>query len=478
MTRVAERLHWRTEQADKAALIVDAADYFAHARAAMLRAERRIMLIGWDFDARLRIGDADAPEPATIGEFILWLADHRPELDIYLLRWDVGAFKSVFRGITPITLLRWMWHKRIHVRLDAVHPTGASHHQKIVVIDDCLAFCGGIDMTIGRWDTRAHRDDDPARTGPGGRPYGPWHDATMALAGPAAAALGELARDRWARSGAAPLAPVKTDNPCWPDDLEPQFEKVAVGIARTFPEYRDLESAIEIEALYLAMIARARRFIYAETQYFASRKIAEAIARRLAEPGGPEIVIINPEQADGWLEQQAMDTARARLFEAIRRIDTHGRFRIFHPFTAGGVPIYVHAKLMVVDDLVLRCGSSNMNNRSLRLDTECDVTIDAEANMGVGAAIAALRNGLIAEHLGVGADEVAARFAETGSLIATIEGLIGPGETLRPYKVPDLNAVEAYLADHEILDPEGPEEMFEPIGRRGLFRRLRRPKSP
>lgn len=469
---------WRTERADRAALVVDAADYFEHARQAMLKAERRIMLIGWDFDARLRIGDSGEAEPATIGEFILWLADHRPDLDIYLLRWDVGAFKSVFRGITPITLLRWMRHKRIHVRLDSAHPPGASHHQKIVVIDDCLAFCGGIDMTVGRWDTRAHRDDDLRRVGPGGKPYDPWHDATMALAGPAAAALGKLARDRWARSGGDTLESVTVGTPCWPAGLEPQFENIPVGISRTSPEYEDFPEVAEIEALYLDLIARARRFIYAETQYFASRRIAEAIARRLAEPDGPEIVIINPEQADGWLEQQAMDTARARLFEAIRRIDTHRRFRIFHPFTAAGTPIYVHAKLMVVDDVVLRCGSSNMNNRSLHLDTECDVTIDAgvSGNGAAGSAIAALRSSLMAEHLGVEPAEVDARFAAAGSLIATIEGLMGSGETLRPYRVPDLGAVEAYLADHEILDPEGPEEMFEPIGRRGLFRRLRRPR--
>ncbi|MDQ8758168.1 phospholipase D-like domain-containing protein [Sphingosinicella sp. LHD-64] len=471
---------WRVEQADRAALIVDAADYFNHARSAMLQAQRRIMLIGWDFDARLRIGDADAAEPATIGEFILWLADRRPDLDIYLLRWDVGAFKSVFRGITPITLLRWMWHKRIHVRLDGAHPTGASHHQKIVVIDDCLAFCGGIDMTVGRWDTRTHRDDDPRRVGPGAKPYDPWHDATMALAGPIAAALGELARDRWVRSGGRELGPVRTTGPCWPEELDPQFEQIPVGIARTSPSYRDFGEVIEIEALYLALIARARRFIYAETQYFASRRIAEAMARRLAEIDGPEIVIINPEQADGWLEQTAMDNARARLFEAVRRVDTQGRFRIFHPFTAAGTPIYVHAKLMVVDDLVLRCGSSNMNNRSLRFDTECDVIIDAEAaGEVVRERIAAIRTDLMAEHLGVDPKEVSARFIETGSLIETIEGLVGAGKTLRPYQVPDLSAVEAYLADHEVLDPEEPDEMFEPIGRRrGLFRRLHRPRLP
>jgi phosphatidylserine/phosphatidylglycerophosphate/cardiolipin synthase-like enzyme len=470
---------WRIERADRAALVVDAADYFTHARRAMVQARRRIMLIGWDFDARIRIGDAaEDGGPETIGAFILWLAKRRPGLEIYLLRWDVGALKSLFRGITPLVALRWKLHKRIHVKLDGAHPFGASHHQKIVVVDDCFAFCGGIDMTAGRWDRRAHRDEDPERVGPKGKPHKPWHDATMALEGPGAAALGDLTRARWARACGGALAPVSGGTDCWPAALKADFEAVDVAIARTLPEFGDHPAAFEIEALFLDLIARARRFLYVETQYFASRRIAEAISRRLREPDGPEIVIVNPEQADGWLEQQAMDTARARLHEALAQIDERGRFRIYIPYTAGGAPIYVHAKIMIVDDVVLRVGSSNMNNRSLRLDTECDVAIDAEADASprAGAAIRALRTGLLAEHLGVPPERVEACFAETGAVIATIERLAGPGRSLRRYQPPDLNAVQLYLADNEVLDPENTDDTFEPVARRpGLFRRLGRP---
>lgn len=445
----------------------------------MIQAKRRIMLIGWDFDARIRIGDPkEDGGPAAIGRFILWLAKRRPGLEIYLLRWDTGALKSLFRGTTPLVALRWKLHKHIRVKLDGAHPFAASHHQKIVVVDDCFAFCGGIDMTVGRWDRRDHLDDDPGRVGPNGKPHGPWHDATMALEGPAAAALGDLARDRWARAGGAQLAPVRGGADCWPDELPTHFEAVEVAIARTLPEYGEHRPAYEIEALFLDLIARARRFLYIETQYFASRLIAEAISRRLCEPNGPEVVIVNPEQADGWLEQQAMDTARARLHEALARLDRHGRFRIYIPYTNSGAPIYVHAKIMIVDDVVLRVGSSNMNNRSQRLDTECDVAIDAEAegDARAGDAIRALRAGLLAEHLGVEPERVEACFSETGSLIATIERLSGPGRSLRRYAPPDLNAVERYLADNEVLDPEDPDDTFEPVARRtGLFRRLRRP---
>ena len=454
---------WRIEQATRATVIIDADDYFRVARRAMVAAKHQILLIGWDFDARIRLSGSEPPDddgPETVGDFISWLIERTPTLDVYLLRWDVGALKSLTRGTTVFTLLNWMRHERIHTKLDGYHPTGGSHHQKIVVIDDCLAFCGGIDMTAGRWDTRAHSDDDRLRILPGGGAYQPWHDATTALQGPVATALGELSRARWERAGGEPIAPPPPSTGCWPDGLPVDFENLPVAIARTVPEMPGDEPVHEIEALYLAAIASAEHFIYAESQYFASRRVAEAIARRLEEPDGPEIVIVNPESADGWLEPLAMDTARAHLIEALRLRDPYRRLRLYLPFTANGVAIYVHAKVLVVDDQLLRVGSSNFNNRSMRLDTECDVAL-AAPDEASAACIARIRDGLIAEHIDCTREAVAAKLAETGSLIATIESLRGPGRTLRDYVVPELSAVEEWLADNEALDPENPEDMFE-----------------
>ena len=367
-----------------------------------------------------------------------------------------------------------MSQPNIHTKLDAVHPPGGSHHQKIVVIDDCFAFCGGIDMTGDRWDTRAHLDHQPRRIRPSGGGYPPWHDATSALQGPIAAKLGELCRDRWMRAGGHPITAIENVTDCWPENLPVQFSNIDIAISRSQPKSDDEEAVIEIEQLYLDQIARARHSIYAESQYFASRKIAEAIARRLDEYDGPEIIVINPESANGWLEPLAMDTARARLYEALRARDVHHRFRMYHPYTTGGAPIYVHAKLLIVDDQILRVGSSNFNNRSLRLDTECDITVDAsrQADADVPIAITAIRDGLIAEHLGCEPREVTNAIAEHHSIIAAIEALRANGR-LRPYRTPNLSDVEKWIADNEVLDPEGPDEMFEPLGNRGLFRRLK-----
>ena len=258
---------WRIEQATAAAVIVDADDYFRHARSAMLKARKRIMLIGWDFDARIKLGTSDEARdaPSRVGDFILWLVDNNPELEVFLLRWDLGAMKTLFRGRTLFTVIKWMRHPRIHTKLDAKHPPAASHHQKIVVIDDCFAFCGGIDMTGDRWDTREHRDDEPGRRQPNGKPYKPWHDATTALTGPVAAALGDHARMRWERAGGHPIEPVKGGSDCWPDALERHFGEVTVAIARSAPEMPDCEPVIEIERLYLEQIASAKRSIYAES---------------------------------------------------------------------------------------------------------------------------------------------------------------------------------------------------------------------
>jgi phosphatidylserine/phosphatidylglycerophosphate/cardiolipin synthase-like enzyme len=469
-----EQALWRREHASGFSVIVDAERYFEVARVALLQARSRIMLVGWDFDARIVLsGDERGEgEPATIGDFLYWLVERTPGLELYLLRWDIGAIKSLFRGTTLLTVLKWMRHPRIHTKLDGHHPTGSSHHQKIVAIDDCFAFCGGIDITGERWDTRAHRDDEPGRHTMGGARYKPWHDATTAVGGPAAAALAELCRDRWHRATGERLEPIRSAGTCWPGNLSADIENARIGIARTIPNMPDQPPVNEIEQLFRHQIGLARRHVYIESQYFASRRIAEAIARRLQEADGPEFVIINPLAAEGWLQPLAMDTARARLMKALQALDRHGRLAMYHPFTAGGEPIYVHAKIMVVDDRTVRIGSANLNNRSMKLDTECDMILDAGDNDAerVGDLARALRDGLLAEHLGCAIDDVRVAIARSDSLIAAVDTLRGKGKTLRPYERPDLGPTTRWLADTELLDPEGPDEMFEPLSRRGLFR--------
>lgn len=476
---------WRTERADDFSILIDANDYFASIRAAMMAARRTIFFVGWDFDASITLGHprVDDGAPRGVGDFLLWLARRTPGLEIRILLWSPAPLASWARPSNLPYLLRWKWNRQISVHLDGKHPLGSSHHQKMLVIDDAVAYCGGIDVTLDRWDTREHLDDDPDRRRPNGKPYGPWHDISSRFTGPAARALGELCRHRWTRAGGNSV-PLVTDQPPTPESAPNfSFGSVNLAIARTSPAYQEESAVTEIEKLYLQMINSARRMVYAESQYFASRTIAQAIARRLAEPDGPEFVLINPTTSDNWLGQIAMDTARARLVESLRRHDAHGRFRIYHPVTAKGQPIYVHAKLMITDDQVLRVGSSNINNRSMRFDQECDVALEAGGSQQLSRKIERFRNDLLAEHLSATPDAVEEAIRQSGSLIATIDMMRGENEqagraTLRPYETPVISDLEKWLADHEILDPEGSEAVFEPIEKRGLFRgRLKRPRQ-
>jgi phosphatidylserine/phosphatidylglycerophosphate/cardiolipin synthase-like enzyme len=255
---------WRIAKANRAAVIVDACDYYRIIREAMLKARYRILLIGWDFDPRIPLDrTSDDHGQETLGEFLLHLAQTKPDVPIHILKWDVGALKMLGRGAAVIHLLRWAKTKAIKFKFDHAHPPGCSHHQKVVVIDDCLAACGGIDMTADRWDTPEHAEDDPRRLRPSGKAYGPWHDATMIVEGDAARALGELGRERWrsATGESLPLDAVDEGHEIWPTELLPDFEHIDLGIARTRAAYEEEPEIREIELLYLDMIASAKRFI-------------------------------------------------------------------------------------------------------------------------------------------------------------------------------------------------------------------------
>ena len=132
---------------------------------------------------------------------------------------------------------------------------------------------------------------------------------------------------------------------------------------------------------------------------------------------------------------------------------------------------------MLVDDRLLKIGSSNLNNRSLGYDTECDIAIEARpGETRVTDAITEFRCSLLGEHLGVASSEFAATHRETGSLILAIEAHRRPGRTLRPLALPSVNNFEAALADRKLLDPERPRGFWRALTSSPLVRR-RFPRS-
>ena len=187
-------------------------------------------------------------------------------------------------------------------------------------------------------------------------------------------------------------------------------------------------------------------------------------------------MVINPEEVEGWIEEEAMTPARSVLLMELGKADKHKRLRVYTPVTNAGCDIYVHSKIIIVDDRMLRVGSANLNNRSMGLDSECDVLIDADrpANRGASKTIGNLLTDLLGEHLGVKPKEIERQLERCGSLIETIEALRGSGRTLVPLHVKQPNAVETALAENEALDPDGAGKYLDAAARPGLLGRLRR----
>ena len=338
----------------------------------------------------------------------------RPTLRIRILVWDWTVFFSLDREPLPQLQFGVAQTRRLDLVLDANHPAAACHHEKIVVVDGRLAFCGGIDLTAGRWDRPEHHPHEPARGQIGRTPRPPFHDCMLMVEGEPARALDEHVRERWYRATGERLEPPREDGrrSLWPDGVEEWFGTVPVAIARTRPAWAEQAAAREIEALYLRAIGAARRCIYVENQYLTVMPIADALAARLAERDGPEVVIIGPKQCEGFIETAVMDRGRALCLDRLRGADAFGRLRVLHPVSSADdgqlTPINVHSKLVIVDDRLLVVGSANLANRSMALDTECNLAIEAQG-ASERAAVLRARDTLLGEHLGCGAGRLLRR---------------------------------------------------------------------
>lgn len=451
---------WKLERAEKFSLIVDAADYFRVLRDVLVDSKREVLLIGWDFDFEIEMlpGDSDdagnAPDglPNQLGPFIEAVVDQAPELHIYMLKWNGAALVAPGR-LVPSLAMYVFGNDRIHFAFDGHHPFGACHHQKIVVADGSLAFCGGIDVTEERWDTSAHLPDDPRRKRKDGSLSEPWHDVTTVTTGPVAAALGDLSRIRWQRATGETLdKPENMSDLAWPAALHIDGRQIEVAIARTEPPYNGAPLVHEIEQLALDSIKAAKQAIYIESQYFAAEKICAALESRLSAPDGPEVVVINPDSAPSPLEDDAMHVLRCRIIKRLQEADHDDRFRIYHPVNEAGAPIYVHAKVMIVDDQILRVGSSNMNDRSMGFDTECDIALDSACDL-----VTTFRARLLGEHLDVPTETFNEVLEQEGSLISAIEKLnSADGRRLCAIERKAKGARGArgeFLADTRLLDP-------------------------
>jgi phosphatidylserine/phosphatidylglycerophosphate/cardiolipin synthase-like enzyme/uncharacterized membrane protein YdjX (TVP38/TMEM64 family) len=455
------------------AFLVDAEAYFAALRQAVMSARRSVIIVGWDVDSRVKLVPEDRPAdgyPAALLPFLNAVLARRPELQVHVLGWDFSMIYAFEREALPAYKFGWRGHRRLHFALDGVHPQLASHHQKIVVVDDRIGFAGGLDLTIRRWDTPEHRSDDPRRTDPKGVIYAPTHDVHVAVDGEAAVALGELVRERWRRATGETLrAPGRESNDeiadaesPWPRILASDLGPTEVGIARTQPSLGEGPDVHEILRLTLDGIAAARKTIFVENQYLTSAAVGEALAARLSEPQGPEVILVLPEVECGWLEQSSMGILRGRLLARLRHSDRHGRLHVFSPVVPGlrAGCVNVHSKVIVVDDSLIKIGSANLSNRSMGLDTECDLAIEAAGTPDdvrrLERGIARFRSRLLGEHLGVAPEIVEEREESLGSLARAIASLRGGPRSLQPLEEGTAPVLNLAVLDGLVVDPERP----------------------
>lgn len=460
---------WRIEPADRIALLVDGENYFGALYDALCNARRCVRILCWDLYSKmdlLREPRQSTKYPTRIYDLLDALLKEREQLHVYILLWDFSMIYAFEREWSSLITLRWNSHPRLHFKLDAKHPFGASQHQKVVTVDDRIAFVGGFDIAHSRWDSRDHKARDSRRDFNSGHYYPPFHDMQMLVDGKAAAALAELARYRWDQvdgEAAPPINPGPRDP--WPSHVHPRFNNLDVAISRTFPEYGQRTKPIrEVEQLFVDLIASAEHFIYFENQYFTSTRIANAVIKRLQTASGPEIVIVLPNHT-GLKEQITMDVIRAGLLHRLREADTHNRLRVYAPMDPAlpeGHCIKVHAKLMYVDHRYLRVGSANLSGRSMGLDSECDLSLELTRSEDRQAGEEFLR-GLLAEHLAVDPEEVRRTSLQMQGLIETIEALRKPGrKTLEPLEISP--AKKEIQVSEELIDPPRPWDPERFIG--------------
>ena len=459
-------------RATRVALLIDGEAYFSALTSTLERAQRFIFIAGWQLDSRFRLNPRNSASPC-FGDFLHDLVRRNRKLRIYVLLWDFAMIYAADREIIPLYSHPWRSHRRIHFRLDSNHPLGASHHQKIVVIDDAVAFSGGLDIAEHRWDTPDHLPQDPQRVDSLGRLYPPYHDVQLMVDGDAAATLGDIVRERWRRATGKRLrmAAGRPGDP-WPSEVIPDLQHVSVAISRTEPTYDVRQEVREVESLYVDSIRHARRFIYLENQYLSSSAIGDALVARLQEKDGPEIIMVLPQETSEWLEQVSMAVLRSRLLKRLRAADGFGRLHVYYPgIEDENVQVRVHSKVCFIDDRLLRVGSANLNNRSMGLDTECDLAVEAK-EPATENSIAYLRNRLLAEHLGVSPEKVAQEHLAERSLVKAIEKLRGGKRTFGILDGSVSPALDDMIPEAAIIDPErplSPDELmkqFIPTGTR------------
>ncbi|MBJ6726488.1 phospholipase D-like domain-containing protein [Geomesophilobacter sediminis] len=477
---------------DRCSLLVDGADYYRAFYLAARKARRYILLAGWQFDTEVRLlrnSEAEGKDVQFL-HVLERLCAETPELEIYLLAWDFSLVFTMEREWFQSIVFNWTTNQRIHFLFDANHAVGATHHQKFVVIDGEIAFLGGMDICSARWDDRYHREENPGRTDIDGNPYGSYHDVQTYLTGAVVRELVDLFAERWGNAGGGALSFPAVPEASAPEEppgaLPMGAERVALSRTRARCSVPPLEPVHEIRRLFIDAILAADSLIYLENQYFSSHAIYWTLISRMSAPGRSrlQIVMVLPERLP-FTEELFLGVPQMKMLLALQRIARETGHRLGLYSTRCSVPeegkmTFIHSKLLLVDDRFLTVGSANLTNRSMGLDTELNVSweADPEREPGLAASIRQVRCSLLAEHagwFGMGRED---EFSSLEGLWARLEKLADDPQCRLCRYAPEkgLEGKDLYQVLEpvtRVVDPERPldeEFLFEEITRQnGAF---------
>jgi phosphatidylserine/phosphatidylglycerophosphate/cardiolipin synthase-like enzyme len=353
-------------------------------------ARSHVHLAGWHFSPHFALVRSE--QEVVLRDLLAGLAER---VDVRVLAW-AGAPLPLFRpsrGDARKVQAELARGSRIDCRLDARERPLHCHHEKTIVIDDRVAFVGGIDLTDQSGD-RFDSSEHPFRATVG------WHDVCARIEGPAVADVADHFRMRWNQVAGQTLPAAARSDPA--GDVELQIVRtVPEGVYESEPrgDFRIVES-------YLRALRSAERFVYLENQFLWSPEIEAALADKLANPPNDDfrVVVVLPAKPS-----TGADDTRGVLAELIAADAGAGRLLACTLYARSGnrsTPVYVHAKVGIIDDRWLTLGSANLNEHSLFNDTELNlVTHDERVAREV-------RLRLWSEHLECAADAIAGNTTE------------------------------------------------------------------
>jgi phosphatidylserine/phosphatidylglycerophosphate/cardiolipin synthase-like enzyme len=266
----------------------------------------------------------------------------------------------------------------LQVKIDSTAPTLTSaHHEKIMVIDDEVGFCGGLDLSNGKWDTSAHDYESQLRD-PNAEP---WHDVHAVVRGPVVRDLAYHFRQRWSYADLQDRRAVRTAVHL--ASAPPAAGDIPVVALRT---WKEMDRNGGVKAWYGEMFRKAKTGIYIENQFpFQSRSLTRLLARRLAEEPGLRVVVVGPMEPNlpglvgSMLSKMSVNDVNRNLADLRRlsggRVATYSLISQHRAIPNMRKQIYVHSKVMIVDDQWMTIGSANLDKNGTDDSSEFNLGI-------------------------------------------------------------------------------------------------------